>query len=162
VPKGRFELPRPYGHYALNVARLPVPPLRRGIHLSRSEYSAVHLERQYEESVYFWCLNLMNLLSKLRRKSPGDKQLQVVQLLSRPGCHLCDDALHLLNREAPSIQVDVVDITQNVELESVYVFRIPVVIFEEEVLAEGIIGRHDVKSIKRHLANRRRKGKVAS
>ena len=23
VPKGRFELPRPYGHYALNVARLP-------------------------------------------------------------------------------------------------------------------------------------------
>jgi hypothetical protein len=30
VPKGRFELPRPYGHYALNVARLPIPPLRRG------------------------------------------------------------------------------------------------------------------------------------
>ena len=23
VPKGRFELPRPDGHYALNVARLP-------------------------------------------------------------------------------------------------------------------------------------------
>ena len=23
VPKGRFELPHPYGHYALNVARLP-------------------------------------------------------------------------------------------------------------------------------------------
>ena len=23
VPKGRLELPRPYGHYALNVARLP-------------------------------------------------------------------------------------------------------------------------------------------
>ncbi len=23
VPKGRFELPCPYGHYALNVARLP-------------------------------------------------------------------------------------------------------------------------------------------
>ncbi|MEA2593574.1 MAG: hypothetical protein QOF01_43, partial [Thermomicrobiales bacterium] len=30
VPKGRFELPRVYTHYALNVARLPVPPLRRG------------------------------------------------------------------------------------------------------------------------------------
>src|SRR5215204_1001969 len=28
VPKGRFELPRGYPHYALNVARLPVPPLR--------------------------------------------------------------------------------------------------------------------------------------
>ncbi len=23
VPRGRFELPRPYEHYALNVARLP-------------------------------------------------------------------------------------------------------------------------------------------
>jgi hypothetical protein len=29
VPKGRFELPRGYPHYALNVARLPIPPLRR-------------------------------------------------------------------------------------------------------------------------------------
>ena len=28
MPKGRFELPRGYPHYALNVARLPVPPLR--------------------------------------------------------------------------------------------------------------------------------------
>src|SRR5579883_1178356 len=28
VPKGRFELPRASAHYALNVARLPVPPLR--------------------------------------------------------------------------------------------------------------------------------------
>ncbi len=28
VPKGRFELPRGCPHYALNVARLPVPPLR--------------------------------------------------------------------------------------------------------------------------------------
>src|SRR5439155_35641 len=30
VPKGRFELPRAIAHYALNVARLPIPPLRRG------------------------------------------------------------------------------------------------------------------------------------
>ena len=28
VPKGRLELPQPYGYYALNVARLPIPPLR--------------------------------------------------------------------------------------------------------------------------------------
>ena len=28
VPKVGFEPTRPYGHYALNVARLPVPPLR--------------------------------------------------------------------------------------------------------------------------------------
>lgn len=47
VPKGRFELPRPFGHYALNVARLPVPPLRRDIHLSRENYSTVYLVRQW-------------------------------------------------------------------------------------------------------------------
>ena len=35
VPKGRFELPRAFAHYALNVARLPVPPLRRGACESR-------------------------------------------------------------------------------------------------------------------------------
>src|SRR5689334_14575405 len=28
VPKGGFEPPRAFAHYALNVARLPVPPLR--------------------------------------------------------------------------------------------------------------------------------------
>ena len=33
VPKARFELARPYGHYALNVARLPVPPLRQRYNL---------------------------------------------------------------------------------------------------------------------------------
>ena len=33
VPKGRFELPRVCTHYALNVARLPVPPLRLMMHM---------------------------------------------------------------------------------------------------------------------------------
>ncbi len=27
VPKTRLELARPFGHYTLNVARLPIPPL---------------------------------------------------------------------------------------------------------------------------------------
>ena len=29
MPKGGVEPPLPYGNYALNVARLPVPPLRQ-------------------------------------------------------------------------------------------------------------------------------------
>gem|GEM_PF-4613624 len=29
VPKVRLELTRGYPHYALNVARLPIPPLRQ-------------------------------------------------------------------------------------------------------------------------------------
>src|SRR5947209_3257055 len=31
VPKEGFEPSRPYGHYALNVARLPIPPLRHEV-----------------------------------------------------------------------------------------------------------------------------------
>src|SRR5579883_1849151 len=56
VPKGRFELPRANAHYALNVARLPVPPLRHGgaegtrtpdlntasVALSQLSYSPIH------------------------------------------------------------------------------------------------------------------------
>lgn len=104
----------------------------------------------------------MNLLSKLMRKSASGKQTEAVRLLSRPGCHLCEDALQLLSREAPNVRVDVVNITSDADLESTYIFRIPVVLFEGAVLAEGVIGRNDVRSIKRHLANQRRKGQVAS
>ncbi len=44
VPKGRFELPRAIAHYALNVARLPIPPLRRGASSSASVEPTVGLE----------------------------------------------------------------------------------------------------------------------
>ena len=49
VPKGRLELPRPYEHYALNVARLPIPPLRpatiatRQRRDSREEYTVTRV-----------------------------------------------------------------------------------------------------------------------
>src|SRR5439155_892045 len=39
VPKARLELARGYPHYALNVARLPIPPLRHM--LSRCVLSVV-------------------------------------------------------------------------------------------------------------------------
>ena len=42
VPKRGLEPPRPDGHYTLNVARLPIPPLR---HAWYSEnYSGQHLQ----------------------------------------------------------------------------------------------------------------------
>lgn len=34
MPKVGFEPTRPYGHYALNVARLPIPPLRRDVYFT--------------------------------------------------------------------------------------------------------------------------------
>ena len=36
VPKMGVEPTRPYGHTTLNRARLPVPPLRRGIRIIRA------------------------------------------------------------------------------------------------------------------------------
>ena len=44
VPKGRFELPRGHPHYALNVARLPVPPLRLGGSFPDGRYNTPAVE----------------------------------------------------------------------------------------------------------------------
>ncbi len=39
VPKVRFELTRPYGHYALNVARLPFRHFGSKAHYGRAPFS---------------------------------------------------------------------------------------------------------------------------
>ncbi len=41
--------------------------------------------------------------------------------------------------------VRIVDITANPDLEDVYVFRIPVLLFEDRVLAEGVIDRRTAR-----------------
>ncbi len=146
VPKGRFELPRPYGHYALNVARLPVPPLRPDIHLSKEDYSTVHLSRQYElpwnEIDGTACMSpIRSLIPELRLSRPSYN----IQLLGRPGCHLCDDALSALRPVFGRDMIEEIDITTAPELEELYVFRIPVVLFQDQVVSEGIIDRKEAR-----------------
>jgi glutaredoxin len=53
-----------------------------------------------------------------------------VTLLSRPGCHLCDDAQEVLDRVGEPY--DVVDIESDDELFKRYLERIPVVVVDGE------------------------------
>lgn len=68
-----------------------------------------------------------------------------VTFLSRPGCHLCDEALDALNhylslREGegagPALDVEVVDIERDDDLHRRFLERIPVILVEDEIVSE--------------------------
>src|SRR5712692_9464478 len=61
VPKRGLEPPRPDGHYTLNVARLPIPPLRQVWPSPRPE------ERQGKRNRF--CLGLKDFIFPLGRCS---------------------------------------------------------------------------------------------
>ena len=61
-----------------------------------------------------------------------------LRLLTRPGCHLCDEMKKLLNQLSSEIDVSVeeVDITGNKTLERQFGSEIPVLMHEHEVVAK--------------------------
>lgn len=61
----------------------------------------------------------------------------VVELIGRKGCHLCDDAARRL-REA-GVAVTERDVDSDPELLRLYDFRVPVLMIEGRVFAEGRI-----------------------
>ena len=60
-----------------------------------------------------------------------------VVLVTRAGCHLCDQALRLL--QELEIQPDVVDVDADDELFRLYDWRVPVILVEGRVVLEGHI-----------------------
>ena len=61
-----------------------------------------------------------------------------LQILSRPGCHLCDEMKELLaslSREV-TVSVEEVDITGNKTLEKKFGSEIPVLLHKHQVLAK--------------------------
>ena len=60
-------------------------------------------------------------------------------LVTRQGCHLCDDALALL-RELGQ-EPELADVDQDDRLHDLYDWRVPVVIADGRVIAEGNIKR---------------------
>lgn len=72
-----------------------------------------------------------------------------VQLYSRVGCHLCDDALALLQRHG--LTVEVVDIDAHPELLAQYTDCVPVVVIDGKVRFHG---RVDEVLLRRLLAHR--------
>jgi len=61
-----------------------------------------------------------------------------LRLLTRPGCHLCDEMKELLNQLSSEIDVSVeeVDITGNKTLERQFGSEIPVLMHKHEVVAK--------------------------
>ncbi len=61
-----------------------------------------------------------------------------LRLLTRPGCHLCDEMKELLNHLSSEIDVSVeeVDITGNKLLERQFGSEIPVLMHKHEVVAK--------------------------
>ena len=79
-------------------------------------------------------------------------KLFVVRFLTRRGCHLCEEALPLVRREArrAGVELQVVDIDDDDGLVGEYGLRIPVLLGPDDaVLAEGAI--EDRRSLRRAL-----------
>ena len=62
-----------------------------------------------------------------------------VVLVTRQGCHLCDQALIALR--SLGIEPELRDVDADDELHRLYDFRVPVVMVEDRVVAEGKIDR---------------------
>jgi glutaredoxin len=62
-----------------------------------------------------------------------------IVLVTRQGCHLCDDALGLL--EELGVHPELADVDADDELHRFYDFRVPVVLIDGAVVAEGRIRR---------------------
>jgi hypothetical protein len=63
------------------------------------------------------------------------KEAMTVMLVTRQGCHLCEDALGLL--QGLDVQPDLADVDSDDELHRLYDFRVPVVLLDGKVIAEG-------------------------
>jgi glutaredoxin len=63
----------------------------------------------------------------------------VVVLVTRQACHLCDEALRLLNDLG--VHPELADVDIDDQLHRLYDFRVPVVLVDGLVVAEGRITR---------------------
>ena len=67
-----------------------------------------------------------------------------VVLVTRRGCHLCDDALRILLDL--DVHPDLADVDADDELHRQYDFRVPVVLVDGLVVAEGQISRERLEA----------------
>ena len=67
--------------------------------------------------------------------------MSVVTVYSRPGCHLCAEAIEVLEglRHELAFELVELDITQDDALHRAYFERIPVILLDGEELAEYVV-----------------------
>ncbi len=68
----------------------------------------------------------------------------VLVLVTRKGCHLCEDAERHL-REL-GVEIELHDVDADDELYRLYDFRVPVVLADGVVIAEGLITKSRLKA----------------
>ena len=69
-----------------------------------------------------------------------------VVLVTRAGCHLCDEALGLLR--VLEIEPELADVDADDQLFNLYDWRVPVILVDGAVMAEGKITRQHLESLK--------------
>ena len=79
-------------------------------------------------------------------------------LYSKAGCHLCHEAEEVVRRVFGARHVDVVDIIGDRRLEDEYIFRIPVLVVDGQVLAEGQITMADARQARQAAVAKQRSG----
>ena len=69
-----------------------------------------------------------------------------VTLYTKAGCHLCDQARDILDEITAEIPYDLteIDIRRDMELFEQYRYRIPVILLDETLIAEGRIEYSDL------------------
>jgi thiol-disulfide isomerase/thioredoxin len=74
-------------------------------------------------------------------------QLMTVTLYSRPGCHLCDDMKAVVDRVAEQLplRIDVVDISNDPQLEARYGLEIPVLLVNGRKAAKYRVREEDLR-----------------
>jgi glutaredoxin len=71
----------------------------------------------------------------------------LVELIGRRGCHLCDDATRELRESG--VEVTERDVDSDPELLRLYDFRVPVLVVEGRVFAEGRINAPQIARLLR-------------
>lgn len=64
-------------------------------------------------------------------------------LMTRRGCHLCEEALDLLHELG--VNPELADVDSDDQLHDQYDWRVPVVLLDGRVIAEGRITRHQLQ-----------------
>jgi glutaredoxin len=73
--------------------------------------------------------------------------MPTLSLYSKPGCHLCDEAMTLLRRLQPELGYDLqeLDISSDEQLHRAYFERIPVLCVDGEELCEYFVTESAVR-----------------
>lgn len=83
-----------------------------------------------------------------KRRTPNGPT-PVATIYTRPGCGLCREAEHLVIQVFGSAATRLVNIEEQPDLEAAYVFRVPVVVIDGEIVAEGRVTRSDLEAWRR-------------